>query len=266
MSWIENTLNQIEARLRAMIEGEGGRDGIPRKFYSQLMHALVEAMSVEAQNHFIGNGLQVRLDSLPDQYTLVLPPKQAQLLLDHPAALDQLARKLELSATQLDVRLAAPPMLRVVADPKALELQVYCTNTQPGKGDSLTVELAGQSSSSAMINMPEAFLIVNGLSTFRLSAIVTNIGSDPGNQLVLSNPRVSRKHAQLRLSAGHFVIFDLDSREGTFVNGVAVSNRMLNPGDVIMLAGVPLVYGEETIAHMERTQQLPAEPQPPEVV
>ena len=47
------------------------------------------------------------------------------------------------------------------------------------------------------------------------------------------------------LIQGRFVIFDLDSMGGTFVNDVAVSSHVLNPGDVIRLAGVPLVYGLE---------------------
>jgi pSer/pThr/pTyr-binding forkhead associated (FHA) protein len=53
-------------------------------------------------------------------------------------------------------------------------------------------------------------------------------------------------HAQLRLVRGQFVIFDLDSTGGTFVNGQRIRQQALRAGDVISLAGVPLVYGQET--------------------
>jgi pSer/pThr/pTyr-binding forkhead associated (FHA) protein len=41
------------------------------------------------------------------------------------------------------------------------------------------------------------------------------------------------------------VIFDLDSTGGTFVNRVQVNQSTLFPGDVISLAGVELIYGQD---------------------
>ena len=114
--------------------------------------------------------------------------------------------------------------------------------------------------------LPNAFLIVDGLQTFPLTQPVVNIGRDPSNHLRLEDPRVSRNHAQLRFALGRFVIFDLDSTAGTFVNGVAVSSQQLNPGDVISLAGVPLVFGQEAASLSGYTQELPAEPPAPEVL
>ena len=108
--------------------------------------------------------------------------------------------------------------------------------------------------------MPKAFLIVNGLTTFPLSQQVINVGFDPSNHLVLDQPGVSRMHAQLRYIKDRFVIFDLDFKQGTIVNGTAISSHTLIPGDVIMLAGVPLVYGLETDPQAGYTQELPTEP------
>jgi pSer/pThr/pTyr-binding forkhead associated (FHA) protein len=53
---------------------------------------------------------------------------------------------------------------------------------------------------------------------------------------------------------------------GTFVNEVAVSSHVLNPGDVIRLAGVPLVYGQEDASQVGYTQELRVEPPSPEVL
>jgi len=266
MSRIERSLTKLETRLRAMIEGDASRDGISRKFHNQLLLALTVALRAEVKKKSTEDG-QVPIP--PDQFTLVLPIEQAHLLLTHPAALDRLCRKLERYAIQHGTPFSNPPMLRIVADPNAQELQILPVDSQDSTGGTLTIEMDGgyeSAGSSAPRVLPNAFLIVNGLSTFRLNQTVLNIGRDPGNHLILENPRVSRSHAQIRFTAGHFTIFDLDSREGTTVNGVVVTSHLLNPGDVILLAGVPIVYGEESDPQVGYTQELPAEPPAPEVM
>ena len=54
---------------------------------------------------------------------------------------------------------------------------------------------------------------------------------------------ISRNHAQIRNINGTFMIFDLNSTSGTFLNGVKINQALLRPGDVISIANYPLVYG-----------------------
>jgi pSer/pThr/pTyr-binding forkhead associated (FHA) protein len=94
--------------------------------------------------------------------------------------------------------------------------------------------------------IPEnAFLIVEGVKVHPLNESVVNIGRRLENQLVIDDPRVSRNHAQLRAIKGRFVLFDLNSTGGTFVNGQRTSQTVLYPGDVISLAGVALIFGQD---------------------
>lgn len=94
--------------------------------------------------------------------------------------------------------------------------------------------------------IPEnSFLIVEGVKIYPLTLPVVNIGRRLDNQLVIDDPRVSRNHAQLRAIKGRFVVFDLNSTGGTFVNGQRTSQTVLYPGDVISLAGVALVFGQD---------------------
>jgi pSer/pThr/pTyr-binding forkhead associated (FHA) protein len=65
------------------------------------------------------------------------------------------------------------------------------------------------------------------------------------NQLVIDDPRVSRSHAQLRAIKGRYILFDLNSTGGTFVNGQRTNQSILYPGDVISLSGVPLIFGQD---------------------
>ena len=104
----------------------------------------------------------------------------------------------------------------------------------------------------------EAFLIVDGVRIFPLESVVINIGRREDNHLVIDDPRISRLHAQLRLVRGQFVIFDLDSTGGTFVNGQRIRQQTLRAGDVISLAGVPLVFGQETPEPGD-TQEVPSD-------
>ncbi|MCI0476689.1 MAG: FHA domain-containing protein, partial [Anaerolineales bacterium] len=90
-----------------------------------------------------------------------------------------------------------------------------------------------------------AFLIVEGVKVFPLTLAVINIGRRLDNQLVIDDPRVSRNHSQLRAIKGRYVLFDLNSTGGTFVNGQRINQSVLYPGDVISLAGVALIFGQD---------------------
>lgn len=89
-----------------------------------------------------------------------------------------------------------------------------------------------------------AFLIIEGLKVHPLTKPVINIGRRFENHIIIDDPRVSRQHAQLRAIHGHFVLFDLSSTSGTFVNGQRANQVVLYPGDVISLAGVTLIFSQ----------------------
>ncbi len=59
------------------------------------------------------------------------------------------------------------------------------------------------------------------------------IGRLPDCDVVLSDPNVSRRHAEVRRRGNDFVVIDLSSTNGTRVNGAGVRERRLNDGDEI---------------------------------
>ncbi|NIO04161.1 MAG: FHA domain-containing protein [Proteobacteria bacterium] len=61
------------------------------------------------------------------------------------------------------------------------------------------------------------------------------IGSKDENHLILSDPTVSRKHAALTESAGVYVIRDLNSTNGTYLDGVLIREAVLEFGRTITL-------------------------------
>jgi hypothetical protein len=269
MSWIETALTQLEGNLRSLIEGEAGNDGIPRKLHHQLECRLILAMKAGLSRLPSPGDSHAWRQIAPDQYILMLPSVHAELVLTHPAELDWLARKLEDTAQQEGYEFITSPLLRVVANPQSKEMKIFTEFSHHGLGDSHTSRLQDMLDvfvHDSTRSVPIAYLIVNGLATFPITEPVINIGHDSSNQLQLEDSRVSRLHAQVRFVQGRFIIFDLDSKGGTFVNGVAVTSQALKPGDVILLAGVPLVYVQETPSQEDYTQELPVDPPAPEVL
>ncbi len=67
----------------------------------------------------------------------------------------------------------------------------------------------------------------------RLPTKVLRIGRAPDNDIVISDLSVSRYHAELRRTASAYQIVDLDSHNGTFVNGQQVGSAPLTEGDIV---------------------------------
>jgi ABC-type multidrug transport system ATPase subunit len=67
----------------------------------------------------------------------------------------------------------------------------------------------------------------------RLPTKVLRIGRAPDNDVVISDLSVSRHHAELRKIAETYQIVDLNSHNGTFVNGQRVSSAPLTEGDIV---------------------------------
>ena len=90
-----------------------------------------------------------------------------------------------------------------------------------------------------------AYLILQDTRIIPLNRPLIKIGRRSDNNIILEDPRVSRSHAQIKLINDQFVIFDMNSTGGTFVNGQLTSRSVLNPGDAVSLAGVIFIYSEE---------------------
>ena len=98
------------------------------------------------------------------------------------------------------------------------------------------------------ILIPEnVFLIFEGIKAIPVNQAVVSVGRGHDNTIVLDDPRISRHHLEIRLINDRFVVFDLQSTGGTFVNGQRTSQAMLYPGDLISLAGVNLVFMQDAL-------------------
>lgn len=69
--------------------------------------------------------------------------------------------------------------------------------------------------------------------TVRLEPLPFRIGRQAGNHLILRDTRASRAHARVVLENGGYVVEDLESRHGTFVNGTRIQRHTLKESDRI---------------------------------
>lgn len=88
---------------------------------------------------------------------------------------------------------------------------------------------------------------------FELAKPVMVLGRDPSVDIVLNSPGVSRQHARVTLQGYQYLIEDLGSSNGTFVNGVQISSPApLRPNDQIALGStLILIFQEEAPEQVE---------------
>ena len=100
--------------------------------------------------------------------------------------------------------------------------------------------------------------ILEGLErgrTFRDLETPVTIGREEDNVIQLNDERVSRIHAKLQEDRGQVILTDLNSTNGSRVNGHPVQLRVLQPGDHVQIGRCTLLFGSDAqIA--EHAQQL----------
>lgn len=116
------------------------------------------------------------------------------------------------------------------------------------------------------------FQVVEGLEAGRSFEDVPTpltIGREEDNDIQLNDERISRFHVKVQDDSGRVILTDLDSTNGTRVNGHPVRIRILRPGDLIMIGRCVLLVGSvHELKQLDgrlrkRAAQLTAEDSPP---
>ncbi len=262
MQFLQSALDRMEANLQSLIEGSLARLFPAQQRPSELARQLIAAMRTSVQPGPTG-GL-----AAPNRFTIFLSPHQAVAWNENPSLITELEVSLRQAGNESGVYFLSEPVIYIRSDADLPE-------DRPGVVAEFSLEhfdkthtlpsnpFEHQNRSSA----GNAFLIIDGTRIFPLTTPVINMGRREDNHLVIEDLRVSRLHAQLRLFKGRYMIFDLESTGGTYVNDLRITHCFLYPGDVISLAGVPIVFGQdypETGSGTQRldTDRLESEPPP----
>jgi len=236
---VKINFDSIESRLKALVESSaqlvpGSR---PQTSFPVQMAAAIESfLKVEGISD---------LDQFPGLLLLEVPEEALEDWQEYPVV-DTFQTLLQDAGLTVDII----PQIDIVANQDLLANEILFRNGLL-KIPRLDKTAAMQALSPILETSPgdtipkNAFIIINGLETILLTQPVINIGRRLENDLVIEDSRISREHAQIRAVSGQYVIFDLNSSGGTYVNSIRISQQPLYPGDVISLSGIPLVYGED---------------------
>lgn len=249
---MKTPLDVIETRLQAFIEGINlfpwvdPQESLARK----LTTAMRDSMVTDSDG----------IPSAPASFTIFLHPDTLASWQVHQDQLDALAQMLQETAQDAGLQFLTSPTIHLAADDTlpqdGLRISATSEDIFPGQTDIIETGHASEEKDPSRSYPLNAFLIVEGANIFPLDRMVVNIGRRAENHLVLEDPRVSRNHAQLRAVRGKYVLFDLNSSGGTFINGHRIHQQHLKPGDVISLAGVSLIYGEDNPENSDDTGKL----------
>ncbi len=104
------------------------------------------------------------------------------------------------------------------------------------------------------------------IKTYEINRNVINIGRLPENDIPIASISISRRHVRIEQDAsGQFIISDLNSLNGTFVNNKKVKEAPLSDGDKITLGKYSILFelGEESpeIADLAPPAEVPSPPQ-----
>ena len=83
--------------------------------------------------------------------------------------------------------------------------------------------------------MPKMIILIDGvvIKEVQLTKDRTTLGRRPYNDIVIDNLAVSGEHAALQMAGNEVYLEDLNSTNGTYVNGKAVKKQLLQNGDAV---------------------------------
>ena len=235
-----NPLSRFESLAEWLVEGAFGR------WFAGQLHPLEVALQL-ARAMEDGQVLNLRGERLaPNVYWVYLNPLDYEALREaQPTLPEDLTQSVVELAAQAELVLPQSPIVEVHSAESIPRHRVSVAARYVPPNDISSGHTSEMDTQTSMALDVAAFLIVDGRRTVPLDRSIVTLGRSLDNDVVVNDTRVSRHHAQLRRRAGRYVVYDMGSSGGTQVNGDRVSECLLQPGDVINLAGVQVIYGED---------------------
>lgn len=232
-------LTEFERRLERVIEGafaKAFRTGLqPVELATRILREMETSKTVGVEEVWVPNRFVFRLSEQDYQRF-----QQAERSLRRE--LEQVVRE---GAQQRGWSLMGPAEVLFETDSSAGQGQFTCEATlaegPPSPGPASPTSTRPQ---RALKGDPRLILIQNGkpTRTFPLAKDRVIIGRMGESDIVLADPGVSRRHAEVRAEDAQFVISDLGSTNGTMVNESTIGERILQEGDRVTIGRTVLEF------------------------
>ena len=248
-------LRNLEAKLEGLVQG-----AFSRAFRSGVQPVeLARKLAKEMDSH---KAQSISRVYVPNQYTVWLSPQDREQFSGYESALTkELSDHLLDHARSQGLTLVTRPSVGFETDDRlgVGEFGIQAELLHAPDDDSREPEPAGfgqtmvysPNRAERPLEEPEApvrgarALLVGGGKRRMLSGERLVLGRSREADLVLDDPNVSRRHAELRREGEDWTIADLGSTNGVKVNGRRVENARLEPGDDILLGTFELSFEVE---------------------
>jgi hypothetical protein len=183
----------------------------------------------------------------PDQFTVTIHPERIQTMKSVSESLQERLREiLEDILDAFTYEMITKPHVTLATDPTLREDEIRIIGWHSSNPLAVAEKMSVKEEVDTQSPPSGAFLVVDGRQHFELKHPLVRIGRRLDNDLVLDDPHVSREHFRLIARNHRYLLEDVGSTAGTSVNGKQVREHFLRPGDVISVASIDLIYGEDT--------------------
>gem|GEM_PF-274659 len=238
---MHNFLALIESKIQSLLEGTMDRllyPGAASSLSSQLVRIIDE--KIQAQT-------DTREKFVPDLITLHVSPEKWDAWQEAMPTLNQVASEVEATWLEQGYQFRVPLRIQLAQNPSLAvdAIEVSMALTLPSSATSKTALQIMPEASAEAIKPERAYFIINGKEQVYLNQTIIKIGRRSSSDIQLDDPMISRDHLLLRAQHGHYLLFDLSSTGGTFVNNQPVKTAKLKPGDVIRIGKTLLIYNQD---------------------
>ena len=248
-------LRNLEAKLGGLVEGAFGRAFKTSVQPVELAHKLAKEME---DNQMIS----VSRVYVPNHYRVFLSPKDREQFSSYePALRKELSDYLLEHARQESLALTSRPQIEFHTDDRldlgefGIQAQLLSPPEEEEAGAPAEVAPSAGDFGHTMVYSPDrearplevpldrrqALLVGDGRRNV-LSGSRVVVGRSRECDVVIGDPNVSRRHAELRRGEDGWSVVDLGSTNGVKVNGRRVSDSRLRPGDRITIGVTDLTF------------------------
>jgi hypothetical protein len=252
-------LRSIEKRMESLVEGVFGRAFKRQVHPVEIAKGLVKQMDE-------GRMVSVSRTYAPNDFTVHLSKADTESIMAYQSALgDELVQYASSHARSKGYHLMTPPKIQFVTEESLRfgEFGVTARLTGPAEGPRekgapedtsgqtrifRTESTSEEGQGTAAISAEEANKhglarevseVVVGDRTHSLEGRGPwNVGRSEENDIVISDPNVSRRHARLSRSDNGFVVEDLGSTNGTLLDGAPIDRERIESGDELTFGGI----------------------------
>jgi hypothetical protein len=246
-----SVLRSLESKIADLVEGT-----FSRAFRSEVRPVeIARKLAREMEEH---KSFSLSRTYVPNEYRVFLSPRDRQRFAGYETSLgDELAGYLLEHARRERLTLMARPVIQFETDSRLGlgEFGIQAGTVQPVAEEPVREEPAGRTmvySNAGRLAEPleerarsrdqTALLLLDGRRLVVGPAGVT-LGRSRECDIVLQDPNVSRKHAEIRPHGGSWVVSDLGSTNGSRINGRAVQgSEVVKSGDEIELGSTRLTF------------------------